>query len=52
MVPARNKAKRPSLVNHTTKKVHHHHHPHFMSKSIRVDPSLDNKPIVRMSSLR
>ena len=26
MVPAGNKAKRLSLVNHTTKTIHHHHH--------------------------
>ena len=28
MVPARNKAKCPSPVNHTTKTIHHHHHHH------------------------
>ena len=28
MVPARNKAKSLSSVNHTTKKIHHHHHHH------------------------
>ena len=28
MVPARNKAKRFSSVNHITKSTHHHHHPH------------------------
>ena len=28
MVPAGNKAKRLSLVNHTTKTIHHHHHDH------------------------
>ena len=28
MVPARNKAKRLSSVNHTTKTIHHHHHHH------------------------
>ena len=27
MVPAGNKAKRPSSVNHTTKTIYHHHHP-------------------------
>ena len=26
MVPAGNKAKRLSSVNHTTKTIHHHHH--------------------------
>ena len=26
MVPAENKAKRLSSVNHTTKTIHHHHH--------------------------
>ena len=29
-VPAGNKAKRLSLVNHTTKAVHHHHHQSFL----------------------
>ena len=28
MVPAGNKAKHLSSVNHTTKKIHHHHHHH------------------------
>ena len=28
MVPAGNKAKRLSSVNHTTKTIHHHHHLH------------------------
>ena len=28
MVPAGNKAKRLSSVNHTTKTIHHHHHHH------------------------
>ena len=28
MVPAANKAKRLSSVNHTTKTIHHHHHHH------------------------
>ena len=29
MVPARNKTKHFSSVNHTTKTVHHHHHHHY-----------------------
>ena len=29
MVPAGDKAKRLSSVNHTTKIIHHHHHHHF-----------------------
>ena len=28
MIPAGKKAKRLSLVNHTTKAIHHHHHHH------------------------
>ena len=32
-VPAGNKAKRLSLVNHTTKAVHHHHHHHHHRQS-------------------
>ena len=28
MIPAGNKAKRLSSVNHTTKTIHHHHHHH------------------------
>ena len=31
MVPAGNKAKRLSSVNHTTKTIHHHHHHHHAS---------------------
>ena len=31
MVPAGNKAKRLSSVNHTTKTIHHHHRHHFDS---------------------
>ena len=33
MVPARNKAKRLSSVNHTTKTIHHHHHHHHHHQS-------------------
>ena len=29
MVPAGNKTKRLSSVNHTTKTIHHHHHHHY-----------------------
>ena len=30
MVPAGNKAKRLSSVNHTTKTIYHHHHHHWV----------------------
>ena len=31
MIPAGNKAKHLSLVNHTTKAIHHYHHHHGMT---------------------
>ena len=33
MVPAGNKAKRISSVNHATKTIHHHHHHHQRKKN-------------------
>ena len=36
MVPARNKAKRLSLVNHTTKTIYHHHHHHHHHHHILI----------------
>ena len=34
MVPAGNKAKRLSSVNHTTKAIHHHHHHRISDKGL------------------
>ena len=36
MVPARNKAKRLSSVNHTTKTIHHHHHHHHHQGQVMI----------------
>ena len=37
MVPAGNKAKRLSLVNHTAKTIHHHHyHHHHHAKIVKA----------------
>ena len=36
MVPARNKGKRLSSVNHTTKAIHHHHHHHHYHRGCSV----------------
>ena len=41
MVPAGNKARRLSLVNQTTKKIHHHHHQHHQ-----------NFQLIRLSNIR
>ena len=40
MVPAENKAKRLSSVNHTAKTIHHHHHHHYQGslKDKILDP--------------
>ena len=37
MVPAGNKAKRISSVNHTTKTIHHHHHHHNIAKENKTE---------------
>ena len=42
MVPAGNKAKRLSSVNHTTKTIHHHLHHHHVNKNFSQDVSVSN----------
>ena len=42
MVPAGNKSKRLSLVNHTTKTIHRHHHHHHQSRSSHLEPVTGN----------
>ena len=37
MVPARNKTKRLSSVNHTTKTIYHYYHHHFYVKTNMLD---------------
>ena len=54
MVPARNKAKHLSSVNHTTKTINHHHHHHHHHHVVfnltsfgtrKYDLVIDNKEI-------
>ena len=43
MVPAGNKAKRLSSVNHTTKTIHHHHHHHHHHQLwVKIKATVDN----------
>ena len=42
MVPAGNKAKRLSSVNHTIKTIHHHLHHHNVNKNFSQDVSVSN----------
>ena len=41
MVPAENKAKRLSSVNHTARTIHHHHHHHHHHQGSLKDKILD-----------
>ena len=36
IVPAGNKAKRLSSVNHTTETIHHHHHHHYLKQKLII----------------
>ena len=56
MVPAGNKAKRLSLVNHTTKTIHHHHHHQVLfelqegNKTYRNNNSMPDMPKTKSKS--
>ena len=47
MVPAKNKAKRFSSVNHTTKTIHHHHDLPTNSKTDDVNLNISGYNLVR-----
>ena len=47
MVPAENKAKRYSSVNHTTKTIHHHLHHRRQSPKISIGTIIKNSEILK-----
>ena len=51
MVPAGNRAKRLSSVNHTTKRIHHHHHHHATKAYLKNATGINTSKLAAKSDL-